>query len=167
MSLDGYIADADGGYAWIPQHDDLDFPAFLERIDTLVMGRGTYEVMAAAGGPDPFPGMEKYVFSSTLEEGPQAGVTVVRADAAHFVRDLKAKPGKDIWLFGGGRLFRSLLDAGLVDRVEVGVIPALLGDGIPLVPGLDGVAQLSLHSCEAFGTGIVLLKYDVSRGTPD
>jgi dihydrofolate reductase len=164
MSLDGYIADTDGGYAWIPHADDLDFASFLEKIDALVMGRGTFEVMTAAEGPDSFAGMQKYAFSSTLEPGVRDGITVVRGDAADFVRGLKAEPGEDIWLFGGGVLFRSLLEAGLVDRVEVGVVPALLGTGIPLLPGLDDVATLSLHSCETFASGIVLLKYDVGAG---
>jgi dihydrofolate reductase len=163
-SLDGYIADEDGGYGWIPAEDGLDFGAFLAGIDTLVMGRGTYETWTSSPDEsDPFESMTKFVFSSTLEPGPaEKGVTVVGEDAVDFVRSLKSGPGRDIWLFGGGVLFRSLLGAGLVDRVELGVVPALLGAGIPLLPGFEGVARLSLHSCETFGPGLVLLKYDVA-----
>jgi dihydrofolate reductase len=79
------------------------------------------------------------------------------------VADLKSKPGKDIWLFGGGRLFRSFLEARLVDAVEVSVIPVLLGEGIPMLPARpsSGRFELSLTSIRSFGSGIVSLEYAV------
>jgi dihydrofolate reductase len=164
MSLDGFIADSEGGYAWIPMDTEIDFGTFTSKIDTLLMGRRTYEVLAGADGPDGFPGMAKYVVSSTLDPAEHPDVVVLSGDVPAAVRELKEEEGQDIWLFGGGVLFRSLLEAGLVDRVEVGVIPAVLGSGVPFLPGLQGVGKLTLHSCEEFGSGIVLLKYDVDRG---
>ena len=167
MSIDGFIATPDGGYDWIPMDDGIDFAAYLAKIDTLLMGRGTFETAnATAEGRAIFEGMAVHVVSTTLDPAAHPEVTVIggpgREDVVESVAELKAVPGKDIWLFGGGVLFRSLLEADLVDRVEVAVVPRLLGSGIPLVPGLDSIEALELHSSEAFDSGIVLLKYDVS-----
>ena len=163
-SLDGFIATVDGGYEWIPQSDEIDFGVYLAKIDTLLMGRGTYEqANATEEGRSVFEGMKVFVVSTTLDPSEHPGVTVIASDIEAEVTGLKEQPGKDIWLFGGGVLFRSLLEAGLVDRVEVGVIPVLLGDGIPLLPGVEDIVGLELHSSETFGDGIVLLKYDLAR----
>ena len=165
MSLDGYIADREGGFDWIMMDPAIDFEAYLSKIDALIMGRLTYELASGAEGGVGFDGMESYVVSTTLDPDGHPNVTIVPGEPGEFVADLKAKPGKDIWLFGGGLLFRSLLEAGMVDRVEVGVIPVLLGDGVPLLPGLDRLARLQLHSVEEFPSGIVLIKYDLeARG---
>ena len=193
MSLDGFIADQSGGYDWIVMDPAIDFAAFTAKIDTLIMGRGTYEI-AGGGGPGFAKGTKIYVVSTTLDPADHPKVTIVSEDVEKVVADLKARPGKDIWLFGGGVLFRSLLEAGLVDRVEVGVIPVLLGQGIPLLPGFGGMepamrteegaerpararkkkaqkgsgpwARLRLHSVEEMPkTGILLIKYDVLNGS--
>lgn len=162
VSLDGFIADEDGGYAWIPVDDAIDFNAFLSKIDTLLMGRATYEVLLGQeGGDDLFSDKRIVVVSTTLSPEDHPAVSVIGGNVERAVADLKAMAGKDIWLFGGGVLFRSMLQAGLVDRVEIAVIPVLLGQGTPVVPGLDKLAKLELHSSEHFTSGIVLLKYDV------
>lgn len=176
-SLDGYIADPDGGYDWIVEEPGIDFGAYMAKIDTFVMGRGTYEVtLASPEGAAMFEGMAVYVVSTTLDPEEHRDVTVISDDVADRVAALKEEPGKDIWLFGGGVLFRTLLEAGLVDRVEVGVMPVLLGQGIPMLAGLGHtrgrgdhaagpgppVAGLELHSAETFGSGIVLLKYGIA-----
>jgi dihydrofolate reductase len=166
MSLDGYIADKDGGYDWIIEETDIDFGAYTEKIDALLMGRHTYELIRDQGEEFGLKDMEMFVVSTTLDPAEHPDVTMVARGVERFVADLKGREGKDIWLFGGGVLFRSLLEAGLVNRVEVAVIPVLLGEGIPLLPGLRGTARLSLHSTEAWSTsGIVLLKYDVERAS--
>jgi dihydrofolate reductase len=145
--------------------DDIDFVAFLTKIDALIMGRHTYELLTSQGG-SPFEGQEIFVVSTTLDPAEHPDVTVVAGDVEAFVSDLKSQEGKDIWLFGGGVLFRSLLEAGLVDRVELGVIPVLLGGGIPVLPGLRGTAPLRLHSVEEWPkSSIVLMKYDVLAPT--
>jgi len=161
MSLDGFIADEGGGYDWITQDDGMDFAAYLAKIDTLLMGRGTWAIMDGPEVADLLDGMKVYVVSTTLPADVDPRVTIIGADVVETVAALKAQEGRDIWLFGGGVLFRSMLEAGLVDRIEVGVIPTLLGSGIPLLPGLRGIAELKLHSHEAFDSGIVLLKYDL------
>jgi dihydrofolate reductase len=166
MSLDGFIADEQGGYAWIPENDHIDFAAYLSKIDALIMGRHTYELLVAHDQVGGFADFALYVVSMTLDPAEHPDVTIVSDDVEGFTRDLKKREGKDIWLFGGGKLFRSLLQAGLVDRVEVGVIPVLLGGGVPLLPGFDGFATLRLHSVEDIA-GVVLMKYDVEREPAD
>jgi dihydrofolate reductase len=163
MSLDGYIADDEGGYDWIVEEPEVDFVAYLAKIDTLLMGRGTYEVArSTAESRALLDEMNVVVVSTTLAADEHPDVTLVAGDVERTVSDLKGEPGKDIWLFGGGVLFRSLLAAGLVDRVEVGVIPVLLGRGVPLLPGAPRATRLDLHSSQIFPSGMVLLKYDVT-----
>lgn len=163
-SLDGFIAAEDGSYDWIPMDPDIDFSALFARFDTLVMGRKTYETMQAyEGGIDEAGvyGKETFVFSRTLVPSEHPRVTVVGDDLARTVADLKARPGKDVWLFGGGDLFRQLLDAGLVDTVEIAVVPVMLGSGIPLLPpGRRVSLQLTGHQLYS-KTGTVLLEYGV------
>src|ERR1051326_5705078 len=137
MSLDGYIAGPEGEADWIIMDPDIDFGALFNEFDTLLMGRGTFEPMAKAmakGGDAGMSGMRTFVFSRTLRQSDHPNVTIVAEKIEETVAALKAEPGKDIWLFGGGQLFRSLAEARLVDTVEVAIIPVLLGGGIPLFP---------------------------------
>jgi dihydrofolate reductase len=162
MSLDGFIATPDGGYDWIPQDPAIDFGAFFETIDTILMGRRTFELVRSQG-PSPLDAMRWYVFSGTLRPEDARDVTVVSSDAATVIGQLRAEEGKGIWLMGGGVLFRSLLEAGLVDTVEIGLVPVLLGRGIPMLPETDQSHGLALTKVEHFSSGIVLLKYDAVR----
>ena len=132
VSLDGFIAGPNGEYDWIVMDRAIDFAALFKEFDTAVMGRKTYEMMTAQGGHGAMPGLDVIVFSRTLPAATYRGVRIFNDDAAAIVPGLKAKPGRDIWLFGGGGLFRSLLDAGLVDSVEVAVMPVSPAD--PLLP---------------------------------
>jgi len=163
MSLDGYIAGPNGEADWIVMDPDVDFAEMWSRYDTLLMGRRTYEV-AATGGPGGFEGMSVVVASRTLKPAEHPGVTIIKDDLESEVQALRARPGKDIWLFGGADLFRSLLDLHLVDTVEVGVMPVLLGKGIPLVQPLSAKVTLKLTGHRVYPkSGIVGLEYDVVR----
>ena len=157
-SLDGYIAGPAGEYDWIPEEPAIDWGEFMARFDTVVMGRRTWEVIAAEGR-GPTAGRRTYVFSTTLEDVDDPDVTVVRDDAEGTVRELREADGKAIWLMGGGVLFASLLDAGLVDEVEVAVTPVLLGGGIPLLPAPATRARLELLDSTIYPSGIALLRY--------
>lgn len=160
MSLDGYIAGPSGEYDWIVMDPDIDFAAMQARFDTYLIGRRTFDAMGrkARGRSG---GIRNIIASRTLAPGdyPRLNVT---ADAARTVAELKTQPGKDIAIFGGGDLFRSLLAEGLVDRVEVAVIPVLLGGGVPLLPAPAPRASLTLRAHRVYEkTGTVSLEYDV------
>ena len=166
MSLDGYIAGPDGEADWIVMDPDIDFAAIFNRFDTLLIGRKTFTAMQAMGGGGGMtPGVQSVVISRTLRQADYRDVTIVN-EVEPFVRDLKSKAGKDIWLFGGGELFRSLLNAGLVDGIDVGVVPVFLGKGIPLLPTPASSTKLILRSHRIYEkSGIVGLEYDVVRNT--
>jgi dihydrofolate reductase len=164
-SLDGYIAGPHGEFDWIVMDPDIDFPAMYREFDTLLMGRHTYEVMRAMGDEaGPALGVPWVVVSRTLLASDHPGATIV-TEPVQAATELKARPGeKDVWLFGGGALFRTLLAAGLVDTVEVAVIPVLLGGGIPLLPSPGPRATLRLTSQRRYEkSGIVFVVYDVVR----
>ena len=160
MSLDGYIAGPKGEYDWIAPDPSFDFKALYRRFDTLLMGRRTYELMLTGGQSLKRMGMKAVVFSTTLDPAAHRDVRIVRGGAGEAVAELKSQPGKDIWLFGGAVLFRSLMDAGLVDAVEIAVQPMLLGGGVRVIP--DGRRwPLRLESCEQYANGMLMLKYSV------
>jgi len=163
VSLDGFIAGPNGEYDWIVMDPAIDFAALFKEFDTAVMGRKTYDVLTAQGGDGAMPGLDVVVFSRTLPATERPGVRIFNDDPHKIVEALKAKPGRDIWLFGGGILFRSLLDAGLVDTVEVGVVPVLLGAGIPLLPP-GATTKLVLADQKTLPSGIVVLSYSVPGG---
>ena len=168
VSLDGFIAGPSNEADWIVMDPSIDFGALFAEFDTLVMGRKTHEVMAGQGGQGGMRGVEVFVFSRTLPASSRKGVHIVNDDPRDVVAALKAKPGRDIWLFGGGSLCRSLLDAGLVDTVEVAVMPVLLGSGVPLVSA-GGTTKLVLTDHKTLpGSGIVALSYSVAgaSGSP-
>ena len=166
MSLDGIIARPNGDYDWLVADPAIDFAALYRQFDTAVMGRKTYEVMTAQGGDGAIPGLDVIVFSRTLPASERPGVRIVNDEPSDVVKALKAQPGGDIWLFGGGALFRSLLDAGLVDTVEVAVMPVLLGEGIPLLPAGASTTSLVLTDQKTLpASGIIALAYSVQGGT--
>jgi len=159
-SLDGYIAGPKGEADWIIMDPDIDFSAIFKEFDTLLVGRRTFETMVR-GGNAAMPGMKTFVFSRTMQQRDYPEVTIVAEKIEETLATLRAKSGKDIWLFGGGLLFRSLLDAGFVDTVELAVMPVLLGGGIPLLPHPAKQVKLKLTSHKVYKTGIVALEYAV------
>src|SRR5512132_573504 len=158
VSLDGFIAGPKGEYDWIVADSSIDFSAMYRQFDTAVMGRKTYDVMTTAGDFS-MGGLDVVVFSRTLPQSEKPGLRIVNQDPGKVVAKLKAQPGADIWLFGGGELCRTLLDAGVVDTFEVAVIPVVLSTGVRLVaPGDPAKLVLSDHIVLP-RTGIVVLSY--------
>jgi dihydrofolate reductase len=164
MSLDGFIAGTNGEHDWIVHDRAIDFAAMFAQYDTLLMGRGTFDVAKTQRSLFSDLGQQWIVVSRTLKPAEHPGVTILSGGVVEAVAALKAQPGpppqKDIWLFGGGVLFRSLLDAGLVDTVEVGLMPVMLGSGIPLLP--EGRRRsLRLTESKTLPSGILMLTYSV------
>jgi dihydrofolate reductase len=162
-SLDGYIARADGGVDWLHWSDDAAaiMRDYWTTIDTLLVGRKTYELMAGSGrGTD---GMKGYVFSRTMTEPPAGGMELVSEDAAGFVRRLKEQPGKGICVMSGGDFARTLFEADLVDQVGINVHPVLLGAGIPLFQPMDRQLDLELVVNRTIHGGCAYLLYRVKR----
>jgi dihydrofolate reductase len=161
-SLDGYIAGPDGEFDWIPMDPAVDFAALFARVDTVLLGRRTFEAVVRGGEAPWAPEASVYLFSRTLAAGDHPGVTLVRGEASSVVADLREEDGEgEIWLFGGGELFRSLLAAGQVDRVEVTIVPILLGGGVPLLPPISSRTELQLLGTKVYPSGMVTLSYAV------
>jgi dihydrofolate reductase len=162
-SLDGYIAGPNGEFDWIVVDPDIDFAAMYAGFSGLVMGRRSYEVFVATGGA-PGLSLPAYVYSRTLPEGERDGVTVVREPIPH-VRALKeASESKPLWLWGGAELFRGLAAAGLVDGLDVAIIPVVIGSGIPLAPATRLSLTLRAHRVYP-KSGTMFLEYDVARAS--
>lgn len=159
-SLDGYIAGSKGEADWITMDPEIDFSAIFKQFDAVLVGRRTFESMAHEGGGE-LPGMKTFVFSRTLRQSDYPGVTILGETWQQTLTALRKQPGKDIWLFGGGELFRSLAEATLVDTVEVAVVPVLLGGGIPLLPPPAKQTKLKLTGHKVYKTGIVSLEYAI------
>lgn len=164
-SLDNFIARPDHAVDWLMWGDEVAAitAQFWTTIDTVLMGRKTYEVAERMGQGDGYPGVKNYVFSRTLDEKSGGNVTIVRDEAAGFVRRLKEQDGKDICVMGGGELARSLFEAGLIDEVGFNIHPVLLGQGIPLFHPMSRQIDLELKECRTFKNGCVYVAYRVKN----
>ncbi len=162
MSLDGFIAGPEGEVDWLLMDQDYGMKEFYTSIDTVLMGRKTYE-FGLSHGASSYPGVTNIVFSHTLRASEYPEITVVTADAGETIEGLRNEEGKDIWLVGGGQIFRAALRAGCVDDVIVAVHPILLGEGIPLLPTMPQATHLELTDTKPYETGLVTLSYRVKQ----
>lgn len=166
-SLDNYLARPDHAVDWLLWGDEAAeiMSAFWKTIDTVVMGRKTFEMALRASGDagGAYPGVESYVFSRTIEHDRVGGATIVHGDAAEFVRDLKSREGEDICVMGGGELARSLFEADLIDEIGFNIHPVLLGSGIPLFHPMSRQIDLELVECRPFANGCVCVFYRVKH----
>lgn len=162
ISLDGYIARRDGAVDFLFMPKDYSMEPFFKSVDTALMGRKTYEVALKMGGS--FGGsMRSYVFSCTLPSGERDGIIFTSQSPAGLVSELRRSRGKHIWLMGGGELIRDFLKADLVDELYIGVVPVLIGEGIPLfAPGFPQ-RNFALEKNETFSRGLIALTYRRSR----
>ena len=163
ISLDGYIAGPGGEFDWIVMDPDINFARLSGQFDTYLLGRRTFEITRV---PEPaaIPGVRTFVFSRTLQQSDYDDVTIIGENWKQVVQSLREEEGKDIWLFGGGSLFRSLAEEGFVDTVEVAIIPIVLGRGIPLVAEPTTRIALTLKEHTVYKkTGTVWLVYAVNH----
>lgn len=158
-SLDGFLAREDGVIDWLFHDQDYGFTEFFASIDTVLQGRKTYE-LALTFDEYPYAAKQDFIFSRSLRN-PAHGV-VVTQPITEFVAELKAKPGKDIWLVGGGGLAGAFFAARAIDALAVFVHPILLGRGRPFAANLAGDVRLGLTSTQSYESGLVRLSYNVS-----
>lgn len=163
-SLDNFIARKDDAVDWLLWTKEVAevTQSFWKTIDTVVMGRRTYEV-AARMGQGAYPGVKNYVFSRTIKKPSDESLTFISEDAATFVRRLKSEEGKGICVMGGGLLAKSLFEADLIDEVGVNIHPVLLGSGIPLFYEMPRQIDLELIKCQQLSNGCVILTYQVKH----
>lgn len=158
-SLDGYIAREDGAIDWLFSDQDYGFGSFFASVDTVVMGRHTYDL--ALSFPEyPYADKNVYVFSRSRPEGKDERGSLFTAESpGNLISRLRDDPGKDIWLVGGGQLVRSFLDEDLIDRLDVFIHPLLIGSGLPLFPRGSIQTNLRFEGTTSFVSGLVQLSY--------
>jgi len=165
ISLDGYIARLDGSVDFLFMPKDYSMADFFASIDTAIMGRKTYDVSKAMGGGGGFGGnMKSYVMSRTLPVGEREGLIFTREAPSVLIERIRKQKGKDIWLMGGGELARDFLKQDLVDELYLGIVPVLLGEGLPLFPSGFPQRNFELIENKTFSKGLIALKYKRARG---
>ena len=166
-SADGFIARSDGNVDWLDRPriaGDYGMGAFFRGIDTILWGRRTYDESLSRGGPGAFgQKVKNYIFTHRPPGERATGVEFVNEPVSDFARRLRAAPGKDIWIMGGGGLIASFLDAGEIDEFVIGVIPIFIGEGVPLIAPRRRTVPLKLVSSQEFQDGVVHLHYRVER----
>lgn len=169
-SADGFIARRDGSVDFLNERPrpkgSYGMGEFYRSIDTILWGRRTYDVALefqrqGVKGAAFDPNVKNYVFSRNPPAAPPPGVEFVSEDVKPFARRLRAVPGKDIWMMGGGGLIASFLDAGEIDEFTIHVIPTFIGEGIPLIQPRHRLVPLELRSVRRFPDGVVQLRYRV------
>ncbi len=170
VSLDGYIAAPDGSVDWLERAthkakgEDFGMREFFRSIDTVLMGRKTYEIALKMGmGKGGYPKMKNYVFSRTLPPGTRDGVELVSGDPAALIARLKQQPGKDIWLCGGGELAREFLKCAALDEIILGIVPMLIGGGRPTFPPEFPETEVELVDVKRYKGGVMGLTYRVVK----
>ena len=167
-SVDGFIARPDGDVTWLDRSDPADgygMPAFLQSVDTLVMGRKTWEVGQQLGGAA-VEGKRNIILSRTMPFHAAPGATVENIEAADLAARLRSEKGKNVWVMGGAQIFGAFLDAGELDDIILHVIPVLIGEGIPLLDPARRQTELKLKSSRRFANGVVRLHYQIDRTAP-
>ena len=161
VSLDGFIEGPKGEYDWCFTDPEYSLKDFFERIDTIFVGRKTYEMSSEMeGGGAGFPKFKEYIFSTTLDKV-KKGATLIKQDVKARVEEIKKEKGKDIWLFGGASLTTSLMNFGLVDELSLAVYPVILGGGKPLFNGIKSRIKLDLVGTKKYSSGLLSITYNI------
>ena len=179
-SVDGYIARPDGSVDWLDdlpepgpepesepetaggqvEDEDYGYGEFIAGVGVVLMGRVTYEQILSFGVDYPYPGTSGYVFSRNRAGEQDDNVRFVAGDdIGGLVARLKVEQDKNLWLVGGGQLVREFLRLDLIDRIELFILPVILGEGIPLFPPATPQRGLALTDCRAYATGMAQLTY--------
>ncbi len=168
-SADGYIARPDGNVDWLNRprpKGNYDMGAFMKSIDTILWGRKTYEMtlgFGQSGNMGYVAKVKNYIFTSDPNRFDDSKLEFVNEPVKKFTTRLRAQPGKDIWMMGGGGIIASFLDAGELDEFIIHVIPTFIGKGIPLIAPRHRLVPLKLLSVRDYPDGVVRLHYEVER----
>ncbi|MBV8631184.1 MAG: dihydrofolate reductase [Silvibacterium sp.] len=164
ISLDGYIARANGSVDFLFMPKDYSMGPFFKTVDAAVMGRKTLDVgIKMSGGSFDNYGLKCYVLSRSLPPGEREGYEITKDTPAALIAELRKREGKNIWMMGGGELAREFLKADLIDAMEIGIVPTLIGEGIPLFPAGFPEREFKLVENKAYGKGLLVLKYERTR----
>jgi dihydrofolate reductase len=166
ISIDGYIARLNGAVDFLCMPKDYSMAPFFATVDTAIMGRTTLDDALKMGGSFGGSSMKTYVLSRSKPPGERDGVVFTNKSPAALVSQLRKRPGKHIWLMGGGELARDFLKADLVDELYLGMVPVLLGEGIPLFPPGFPQRDFELVENKTYSKGLVSLKYKRARTKP-
>ena len=164
VSLDGKIADKDGNVDWLysianKEQTDYGYNLFYGSIDTTIQGHNTYIQTKLMNKEFPYKGKKNYVFTSKQEIKEDAEVTFVHENPVEYTQQIKSQDGKNIWLIGGGKLIALLFDAGLIDEMQICIMPIVIGDGVPLFNLPIREQTVRLTEMQDYENGAVLLKY--------
>ncbi len=158
-SIDGYIARENGDVDWLFTDQDYGYKDFTETIDTVLMGGATYRQVLGFGGEWPYQTKNSYVFTHDASLRSNEEVTFIHHDVPEFVKGLKEKEGKNIWLIGGSQINTVLLNEDLIDEIQLFIHPVILGEGIPLFTGSSIETWFTINGIEEFDTGLMKLVY--------
>lgn len=162
VSLDGYIEGPNGEFDWCFTDDDYGMSAFFKRIDSIFIGRKSYELTLSMGGSAPpgFPALKEYVFSNSLKKVTGDRV-IINGNFLEKVNKIKALPGKDIWLFGGAELVTFFINNNLVDEMSLAIHPIILGAGKPLFQNITNRKELKLAETRTYPSGLIMISYNL------
>ena len=172
VSLDGYIARPNGAVDWLIDDAEINIhlASYARRFDVIIAGRKTLDLPEGQkekkGGGNPWGKMDCYIFSRTKAPGKRSGVEYVNQLPSELIRHIRERPGKDIWLMGGGELAREFLKQDLVDGLDLGIMPVLLGEGIPLFPQGFPQRNFVLVQLQTYKSGIVMASYARKAAKP-
>lgn len=159
-SIDGYIANEDDTLEWLESTEvegDSGYNSLLERIDTVIMGKGTYDVIRGFDMDYPYRDYKNYVFSKSVS-GSDEYASFINEEVKTFINNLKQQPGKDIWLIGGGKIASEFFKENLIDEFQLAIAPIILGKGISLYNGDDFTQKYTLTKTEKLGQ-LAMLHY--------
>ena len=159
-SLDGYIARPSGDIDWLFTDQDYGYSEFFASVDTVLLGRKTYEQVLTFG-EYPYEGVKSYVFTKNPLFQAENNVELVTEDIKKFIDNLRQADGKNIWLVGGSQLTYDFMNHNLVDELILSIHPIVLGEGIPLFANPTNPHSLRLTKCQTYSSGLVQLSYDV------
>lgn len=166
-SLNGKIARKDGSVDWLeslpnPEKTDHGYLEFLESVDTTIMGNSTYQQLLSWGIDFPYRGKTNYVFTNDVHLVKDENVEYVSMDQEQFVKEIIDKPGKDIWLIGGGQLNTFFFNHNLINEIRLFLMPIVIPDGIELFEAIPKENQLILKETKSWSSGAVELRYSLN-----